>query len=77
MPLPAGTDWWSCPPAAASPCATNYQALALGGLTLVVSPLIALMKDQVDGLRANGVAAEFLDHTLDDQTAAEVERTTL
>lgn len=53
-----------------------YQlpALALGGLTLVVSPLIALMKDQVDGLRANGVAAEFLNHTLDDQTAAEVER---
>ena len=36
-----------------------YQlpALALGGLTLVVSPLIALMKDQVDGLRADGIAA--------------------
>ncbi len=36
-----------------------YQlpALALDGLTLVVSPLIALMKDQVDGLRANGVPA--------------------
>ena len=53
-----------------------YQlpALALGGLTLVVSPLIALMKDQVDGLRANGVAAEFLNSSLDDQTVAEVER---
>ena len=38
-----------------------YQlpALAGNGLTLVVSPLIALMKDQVDGLQANGIAAEF------------------
>ena len=34
-----------------------YQlpALRLDGLTLVISPLIALMKDQVDGLRTNGV----------------------
>jgi ATP-dependent DNA helicase RecQ len=47
-----------------------YQipALVLDGLTLVVSPLIALMKDQVDALKANGVAAEFLNST---QTAAE------
>ena len=53
-----------------------YQlpALALGGLTLVVSPLIALMKDQVDGLRANGIAAEFLNSSLDHATAADVER---
>ena len=43
-----------------------YQipALALNGLTLVVSPLIALMKDQVDALKANGVAAEFINSTL-------------
>ena len=43
-----------------------YQlpALALDGLTLVVSPLIALMKDQVDGLRANGVPAGFINSTL-------------
>ena len=39
-----------------------YQlpALALEGVTLVVSPLIALMKDQVDALRENGVAAGFV-----------------
>jgi len=39
-----------------------FQAPALvhPGLTLVVSPLIALMKDQVDGLRQSGVAAGML-----------------
>ena len=43
-----------------------YQlpALRFGGLTLVVSPLIALMKDQVDALKANGIAAEFINSTL-------------
>jgi len=44
-----------------------YQlpALMLDGLTLVVSPLIALMKDQVDALKAKGIAAARLDSTLD------------
>lgn len=39
-----------------------YQlpAILLPELTLVISPLIALMKDQVDGLTANGVSAAFL-----------------
>lgn len=47
-----------------------YQAPAvyLGGTTVVISPLISLMKDQVDGLRACGVAASQLDSS---QTADE------
>src|SRR5262249_32470822 len=40
-----------------------YQAPAVyqGGTTVVISPLIALMKDQVDSLRANGIVATQLD----------------
>src|ERR1700736_1920104 len=43
-----------------------YQAPAVlqGGTTVVVSPLIALMKDQVDGLRACGVQAAQIDSSL-------------
>jgi ATP-dependent DNA helicase RecQ len=43
-----------------------YQlpALALEGVTVVVSPLIALMKDQVDALKQNGIAAAFLNSSL-------------
>ena len=39
------------------------------GLTLVISPLIALMKDQVDALQANGVEATFLNSSLDSEDA--------
>ena len=49
-----------------------YQlpAMCLPGMALVVSPLIALMKDQVDALNANGVAARFINSSL---TASEIE----
>jgi ATP-dependent DNA helicase RecQ len=43
----------------------QLPALLRQGLTVVVSPLIALMKDQVDQLQAAGVAATFLNSTLD------------
>jgi ATP-dependent DNA helicase RecQ len=48
-----------------------YQvpALLLDGLTVVISPLISLMKDQVDALVARGLAATFINSTL---PAAEV-----
>ncbi len=42
----------------------QLPALARPGLTVVVSPLIALMKDQVDQLQASGVAATFLNSSL-------------
>ena len=50
-----------------------YQlpALMLDGVTLVISPLIALMKDQVDSLRANGIAAAFINSAL---TPSEISR---
>ena len=43
-----------------------YQlpALKFEGITLVVSPLIALMKDQVDALQSCGIAAEFINSSL-------------
>jgi ATP-dependent DNA helicase RecQ len=42
----------------------QLPALAKPGLTVVVSPLIALMKDQVDALQAAGVPATFLNSSL-------------
>lgn len=43
----------------------QVPALCLPGLSVVVSPLIALMKDQVDALRANGVKAQALHSQID------------
>ena len=49
-----------------------YQlpALIFDGITMVISPLIALMKDQVDALNANGIAARFINSSL---PASEIE----
>jgi ATP-dependent DNA helicase RecQ len=47
----------------------QLPALLRDGLTVVVSPLIALMKDQVDALTATGVPATFLNSTLDGDEA--------
>jgi len=51
-----------------------YQlpALALEGTTLVVSPLLALMKDQIDFLHSKGIAAARLDSTQDAAQARDV-----
>ena len=53
-----------------------FQAPAIvrPGLTLVISPLISLMKDQVDGLKQSGVRAGMLASTQDAEAKKEVQR---
>ncbi len=62
----AGRDVLSVAPTGSGKSISYWiPALAGAGLTIVVSPLIALMKDQVDRLRSLGVAAGFVNSSID------------
>src|SRR5438093_6559847 len=62
----AGRDVLSVAPTGSGKSISYWvPAVVDGGLTLVVSPLIALMKDQVDRLTERGVAATFINSSLE------------
>lgn len=50
----------------------QIPSLIFDGLTVVVSPLISLMKDQVDGLRIDGIKAAYLNSSLSNEEQTEV-----
>src|ERR1700751_2844798 len=54
-----------CPTGSGKSLCYQLSALHLSGLTLVISPLIALMKDQIDFLRARNIPAARLDSSID------------
>ncbi|MBI4092552.1 MAG: RecQ family ATP-dependent DNA helicase [Candidatus Kerfeldbacteria bacterium] len=51
----------------------QLPALMVDGITVVISPLISLMKDQVDTLQANGIAAAYINSSLDPDTIADIQ----
>ncbi len=55
----------------------QFSSLMLPGLTVVISPLIALMQDQVDRLKANGIAATFINSALSVSERVQRERDVL
>lgn len=50
----------------------QYPALKFSGMTIIVTPLIALMKEQVDALKKRGISAEFLNSEQDNDTRSEI-----
>lgn len=50
----------------------QLPTLMLPGITIVISPLISLMKDQVDALRANGISADLINSTLSQDAIVDV-----
>ena len=67
MPTGGGKSLCFQAPALVDPAGSPADDVAAGrrGFGLIVSPLISLMKDQVDGLRVDGVDAAYLNSTLD------------
>ncbi|MGB2762333.1 MAG: RecQ family ATP-dependent DNA helicase [Minisyncoccales bacterium] len=52
----------------------QFPALKFKGFTLVISPLISLMKDQVDALKSNGIAAEYINSSLSSKEIFQIQK---